>query len=351
MSPIFISHAVADKPLVDTLYDLLQTGCDIRGEDLICTSVDGAGIQTGEEFVDWIKAKLVVSNFIILTITPNYFASKFCMAEMGAVWALDKKVFPLVIPNIPREIGIVMLGRQTAEINEAGLDELRDEIVKFYPEAGRSTPRWSAKKQLFLANLGGVLGKLPQPNLIDRAALSAEQEKNQAFVQMLQELEMRMAEDRNYIEKLEQLKDKETVDELKLRSLPASEQYELLLQAVKEEISGYSVIEVRCLYASFVDDWWHPSIDAWGNWESEIKVAVNSNWIHQYRDEDVYMTNRSHPRYESAIVSIEKLGEYIRQMDKKLKSMIQEKEKYEVDIYNLEYWSQALWKPYLMNIA
>jgi hypothetical protein len=350
MSSIFISHAVADKLLVDPLFDLLQTGYDISAENIHCTSVDGAGIQTGEDFIEWIKGKLEASDFIILIITPNYFASKFCMAEMGAVWALNKKVFPLVIPNIPREVGIVMLGKQTAEMSDAGLDELRDELAKLFPQAGKNTPRWSVKKQVFISGMPKILENLPESNFVDRAAFRNEQEKVAASIEIVRELETQIANLQEQIATLKELKDKDAVQEIELRTLPSNEQYNSLLQNVKEEINGYSPVEIRCLYALFVEDWWHPSDNTWHERGNEIETALKSNWIRQYSDDSLYMVNGRHPRYQSAITAIERLGEYIDHMDKKHKSIIEEREKYEVDIQNLEYWSRAIWKPYLLSM-
>jgi len=350
MSSIFISHAIADKPLVDPLFDLLQTGCNISAEDIHCTSVDGAGIQTGDDFVEWIKGKLETSDFIILVITPNYFASKFCMAEMGAVWVLNNKVFPLVIPNIPREVGIVMLGKQTAEMSAAGLDELRDEIIKLFPDAGSNTPRWNVKKQGFISEMPRILASLPEPNLIDRAAYRDEQGKVAASLEIIQELEMQKAKLNGQITELKKLKDKDAVQEIELKSLPSSEQYSSLLQRVKEEINGYTPVEIRCLYALLGGDWWHPSDNIWHERGGEIETALKSKWIHQYSDDSLYMANGKHPRYQSAISAIQKLGDYIDHMDKKHKSIIEEREKYEVDIQNLEYWGRAIWKPYLLSM-
>lgn len=351
MASIFISHAVADKPLVDNLYNLLQTGCDIRSDDLVCTSVDGAGIKTGDDFVEWIKGKLKDADFFILVVTPNYFASKFCMAEMGAAWALDKKVFPIVIPNIPREIGIVMLGKQTAEMSNAGLDELRDEIAKIFQEAGKSTPRWNIQKLIFIDEMPSIIAKLPAPSLVERTAFKYEQEKVTASVGLMQELRMQIAGLNEQIAVLETLKDKDAVQEIKFKSLPSNDQYIALLENVKEELSGYSSVEIRCLYESFTtEDWWCPSVDTWRDREYEINTALKSNWIHRRSDENYYRINKSHPRYKTAITAIENLWDYIGTMDKRLKNSIEEREKYEIDIQNLEYWSKAIWKPYLLNM-
>lgn len=222
------------------------------------------------------------------------------------------------------------------------MDELRDEIAKLFPQAGRSTPRWSVKKQGFISNLQKILAILPESNLIDRNAFTDEQEKVAASLEMIEELYTQNSKLQKQIADLEELKDKDAVQEIKFRALPSDEQYNTFLRTVQEELSGFSPVEVRCLYAFFVGDWWHPSHDDWGDWGKEIESALKSNWINQHSDETLYEANKSHPRYQSAINAIEKLGAYIGEMDKNLKSLIQEKEKYEVDIFNLEYWKQAL---------
>ena len=350
MPSIFISHAVADATLADSLYDLLQSGCYLGKEDLVCTSVDGVGIPEGEDFVEWIKKKLETASLIILLVTPNYFASKFCMAEVGAAWALNRKVFPLMKPKMHREMGFVMLGKQTAEMSDVGLDELRDEIVKFFPKAGSSTPRWNIKKEVFLNNMPKILENLPEPNLVERSAFQGEQEKVAASLELIQELNIQNADLQKQITVLESLKDKDAVQEVKFRSLPSSEQYNLLLQNVKDELSGFSAIEVRCLYALFTNDWWYPSEDVWHYQGKEISIAVKSGWIRRLNDENGCMTDGSHPRYQSAITAIGKLGEYIIGIDKDLKGTIEGKEKYKVHIENIEYWSKAFDESDLLNM-
>jgi hypothetical protein len=41
-SKVFISHAVADKKLVDALVDLLQVGCNLSTQQIFASSIDGA---------------------------------------------------------------------------------------------------------------------------------------------------------------------------------------------------------------------------------------------------------------------------------------------------------------------
>jgi hypothetical protein len=69
---IFISHAGADKELVDAFVDLLQTGLDIRQDDIFCSSLEGHSIPHGTNFIEFIKGKLNSANFVISIITPRY---------------------------------------------------------------------------------------------------------------------------------------------------------------------------------------------------------------------------------------------------------------------------------------
>ena len=71
-SGIFISHATADRDLVNALVDLLQTGIGIPHDKIFCTSLKGHGIPEGENFADFIRAKLQGAGHVIMVITPSY---------------------------------------------------------------------------------------------------------------------------------------------------------------------------------------------------------------------------------------------------------------------------------------
>lgn len=57
---IFISHAVADKALVDRFVELLQIGSNVNGEDIFCSSLEGMGIPTGKNFIEFIKSQTIM---------------------------------------------------------------------------------------------------------------------------------------------------------------------------------------------------------------------------------------------------------------------------------------------------
>lgn len=88
---------------------------------------------------------------VVEVITPSYWASPFCMCELGGQWALDLDAFPLIAPPQSfADLKAVLHVRQAAMIDRPeDLDELRDR-VKDRLGANVSTARWNAKRDLFL---------------------------------------------------------------------------------------------------------------------------------------------------------------------------------------------------------
>lgn len=129
-SGIFISHATADKELVDALVDLLQTGIGVPHDQIFCTSLEGHGIPEGEDFADFIRDKLQGAGHVIMVITPRYYESAFCLCELGATWIQSGSAFPLIVPPLGfSDMKAVLSGVQAGLINDASkLDNLRDRL-------------------------------------------------------------------------------------------------------------------------------------------------------------------------------------------------------------------------------
>ena len=163
MAKIFISHSANDKPVIDTLSELLIQGCDLKKEDVSSDSIEDAGILIGSDFTTWIKDHIKNSDLIILLVTPNYIESKLCMAEMGAAWALDREIFPFLHPDIDRELSFIFLGKHTTRLNETGLDNLKDFISDHIKKADINTETWSKNRKYFLDTLPGLFMSLPAP--------------------------------------------------------------------------------------------------------------------------------------------------------------------------------------------
>ncbi|MCU5742899.1 toll/interleukin-1 receptor domain-containing protein [Bacillus cereus] len=95
----FISHSTKDHELVDELINFLELALKIDRDTIYCTSAEGTkNIGYGDNFIENIKAHVTDTKMVICILTPNYFKSEFCLAELGAAWILNHNVFPIIIP-------------------------------------------------------------------------------------------------------------------------------------------------------------------------------------------------------------------------------------------------------------
>lgn len=92
MSDIFISHSCEDAYLAEKLIVLLVNGLDIKKSDIFCSSIYGT-ISSGSDFASIIRDELLGCKLSVLIVTKNYLDSQFCLAELGAIWAIDKPVY------------------------------------------------------------------------------------------------------------------------------------------------------------------------------------------------------------------------------------------------------------------
>jgi len=151
---IFISHAVADKNLVDKFVDLIETGIGVSSNDIFCTSLEGTGIPTGKNFIDFIKSQIENPKVVFLILTPNYMNSLFCLCELGATWALESNIIPILVkPLAYEDMKAVLTAVQASKINdETDLSEIRDKIIADLEiNDPIPTSRWDAKKKKFLS--------------------------------------------------------------------------------------------------------------------------------------------------------------------------------------------------------
>ena len=150
---IFISHSHKDKTLIDKFVEkILILGCGLNDSEIFCTSIEGLGIKTGEDFREHVKKKLLKSDYSFIFISNDYKKSEICLNEMGASWAIDdKKVKPFIFPNLDfSSLGTLFGVKQGAKINDSfALDELHEEIKeKFKTDIKLS--RWNKHKGDFL---------------------------------------------------------------------------------------------------------------------------------------------------------------------------------------------------------
>ncbi|MCL5036419.1 MAG: toll/interleukin-1 receptor domain-containing protein [Chloroflexi bacterium] len=95
---IFISHSSKDCEIVQSfLDDLLIGSMGFQIRKIFCASIEGTKIESGEDWRNEIRNHLLKAKVIFLIITPNYKSSEMCLNEMGAAWATESKVIPMIV--------------------------------------------------------------------------------------------------------------------------------------------------------------------------------------------------------------------------------------------------------------
>lgn len=161
MAKIFISHSSEDKEVVGLFKNIiLNAGLGIPDNDIAYTSAPETGVPTGGSIPQYIKANIAHSDFVFLMVSDNYRKSEVCLNEMGAAWALDKNVKPLLLHDVSfKSIGWLYGMNLCAKIEDAErLDELRDEFLDKYSYCPK-TAVWNRQKTEFVAKIATLTQK------------------------------------------------------------------------------------------------------------------------------------------------------------------------------------------------
>lgn len=74
-------------------------GIDVHN-DVFFSSLEGIKIPPGEDFKRFIKEQIQQPDMVLPIISQNYLASQFCLAELGASWAMSHRVIPFLVAPI-----------------------------------------------------------------------------------------------------------------------------------------------------------------------------------------------------------------------------------------------------------
>ena len=150
---IFVSHSSKDKEIVEAFITLLTRGAGLLQDKIFCTSIDGMKIKNGEDIRKHIQENVNNADFAILLVSKNYKRSEVCLNEMGAVWAIDKRVKAYVFPDLQEEcVGWLINDNVAEKLNdETALASLYEELQRFY-NLPMSLTRWTAQAKAFCAN-------------------------------------------------------------------------------------------------------------------------------------------------------------------------------------------------------
>lgn len=159
---LFISHAEKDKALAESLVALLKAATALNDADLVYSSLTRQGSPDSAGFSTYIQKQIKTPAAAILLLSPNYFANRYSLCEMGAVLALSHNTLPLLVPPLThKHVQGVFPASQLDTIDNT--DDLNKFVAKLQNHLNLgdlNLQQWAMKKKQFLASL---LSLIDQP--------------------------------------------------------------------------------------------------------------------------------------------------------------------------------------------
>ena len=237
---VFISHSSKDKELAEAIVELIQHGIGLPENEIFCSSVEGYGIPSGEDFLLYIKEQMEAPKMVILLLTPSYWKSQFCLCEMGGAWFKSHRIFPIIVSAVNNnDLQAVLLTTQAFQINnDLKYNDIRKLLFDELIFEKKTDTQWDIQRRKFVDKIAKLCKNLAIPEEISIAqflSLQSQFEKSQAELNESQQSNQSL---RNYIKELESLKDLDEVNMIKqeLEITGTSEQFEAQVEQIKKQL-------------------------------------------------------------------------------------------------------------------
>jgi TIR domain-containing protein len=186
MARIFVSHASADKPLVDKFVDIvLLLGCRVPPADLFYSSRPDTGVPSGMDLNAYIRNEVAGPGLVVAVLSPTFQMRPFCIAELGAAWSRAGRLFPLALPTMARtDLDGVLSGVMVRSLDDgAALNELADRVAEVTGQRPSAT-HWGGYRDQWLSEVGThvrALEAVTARPVISAAACSREPDHMEVF--------------------------------------------------------------------------------------------------------------------------------------------------------------------------
>jgi hypothetical protein len=340
MGKLFISHAVADKGLIDQFVDFLQTACGVKQDDIFCSSLEGMNISEGSNFYDVIHEALKGSEFVVMVITPAYYESVFCLCELGATWIMQRDCFPLIVPPLTfADLKAVLHPMQSGIINNReNLANLFDRL-KAVRLASGTTARFGLKCDAFIKKFEGL-------KLKGRTRVSAE-EYEDLKTRYEEALEDNLASEKEIerlkraFDELAKKKDASDVISVKLAGSPEPQQFESLCQQFREVAGELPSAALEAVYQeNRGGEYVLPTY--YGN-EHKYEDAQQAGERQFVRlDDNVVSLVESHPKVRDVLDHLRTLSRFVACASDPFKEKYESVEKHPFSLSNRDFWEKNL---------
>lgn len=310
MTKLFISHAVHDKALVESVVDLLEGGVGVSHKDIFCSSLKGLSIKPGRDFVDSIRNSLDEATCVIALISEAYYASAFCMCELGGVWLKSTSFLPVLVPPVDySNLKAVLNGLQVSKIaSEEDLDELRDELIERLAIEGHKTPRWNTKRRQFLADLPAKLASARFEGAVDRATHEKLRKEFAAYQVEYEAREREIAVLKELNAALEKAKDSKAVAKIVRKYSSSAEAFETLILAASDVLDLLPrAVRESLYYRERGQDYIPRGQDEW----DEVQRPLEYGQLMMNSDDTGVSPNGDDPKVNRAISALDALSKWL----------------------------------------
>jgi hypothetical protein len=266
MAKLFISHASDDIPLVEAFVELLESGVGVPAAKIFCSSIKGQNIKPGQDFKNALQKSLGNATCVIALISEAYYGSTFCLCELGATWALEKDLIPVLIPPIDRsQARATLSGLQQLKIDDASdLDELRDELIRRLElSESESTPRWNRKRKKFTDDLPELLARVAYRGAVPRSTFEALEGQLREYKAAGAAQEKELAEKDALIAELKKAKDQKDVKKIVSKHSTARDQFKAVVSAALTALKPLPRQAREALYYEARRERYVPKSDDW----------------------------------------------------------------------------------------
>jgi len=154
---LFLSHSSKDSEIVGEILHLFEIIGLHKKTQIFCSSFEGYDIPLAENIYEYLKYELNKNLLGLFIISEDFYDSKYCMCEMGAIWAQSKDSLPLVIPplscgNLEPE-GILSSIKSGVITEKKTLNKLKDFICTYFNIKKPDNYIWEKYRDEFIAEI------------------------------------------------------------------------------------------------------------------------------------------------------------------------------------------------------
>ncbi len=310
MGKLFLSHANHDLPLVQGVVDLLESGIGVPHKMIFCSSFKGQSIHPGEDFVDSIHEQLDDADLALALISEAYYASAFCMCELGGIWLQKKSFLPVLVARVDyKNLKAVLGGLHVSRVDkEEDLDELRDEIIRRLRIEGHATPRWNLKRKKFLETLPDLLTAVAYEGPVPREKYDRLRKEKADYKKEFEACEREVQKLNEVIAELKKLKDAQAVHKVLRARSTSGEVFEELAQKARRALGQVRPAACEALYYRCRGEEYFPKGEE--AWES-VQCAAEEGEVEAEDERPGVSPNEQHRHVGKAARALDELGRWL----------------------------------------